>query len=140
MRVQVDCTLDKLQAGGWDPLVFETVRGPPRQDWLYRRGRDGAGFIVTNVQDARLGFHYWGWAVDIIHRTKKWDHPRFFLWLARHAESCGLVAGGFWKRLRDWPHIQFAAIESMSRAPAIARRFMIEDKRDSLWAWAGAIP
>lgn len=138
MRVQVECTLQKLRDGGWDPLVFETYRSDERQRFLYSYGRTRPGHIVTNVPIAATGFHHWGWAVDIIHRTRKWDHPRFFQWVARHAESCGLVAGGHWARLKDWPHVQWATIESMSKAPAWAKRLMAENKRDSLWLLAGA--
>lgn len=139
MRVQVECTLDRLRRGGWDPLVFETYRSDRRQQFLYSYGRTRPGKRVTNVATARTGFHHWGWAVDIIHRTRHWNHPRFFHWVGQHAEACGLVAGAFWKSFPDFPHVQFAAIESMSRAPTWAKRLMAENKRDSLWLIAGAM-
>lgn len=139
MRVQVECTLDRLRKGGWDPLVFETYRSDRRQQFLYSYGRTRPGKRVTNVATARTGFHHWGWAVDIIHRTRHWNHPRFFHWVGQHAEACGLVAGAFWKSFPDFPHVQFAAIESMSRAPTWAKRLMAENKRDSLWLIAGAM-
>lgn len=140
MRVQLTCLDNRMVGGGWaKPLVAETIRSEWRQDYLHQQGRTRPGLVVTNVRDAKTGFHYWGWAVDLIHPTRYWDHPRYFVWLARHAESCGLVAGGHWKKFKDWPHVQFAAIESMSRAPAWAKRLMAEGKRDSLWLLAGAM-
>lgn len=139
MRVRLACVDSLMVHGGWaKPLVAETYRSAYRQQYLYQQGRTRPGARVTNVRDARTGFHYWGWAVDLIHPTRYWDHPRYFVWLARHAESCGLVAGGHWQRFQDWPHVQWATIESMSQAPAWAQRLMAEGKRDSLWLLAGA--
>lgn len=138
MRVQVECTLERLRRGGWSPRVFETVRSDRRQRYLYSYGRTRPGKKVTNVATAATGFHHWGLAVDVIDAKKQWSNPRFFQWLAQHAEACGLVAGAFWKSFPDAPHIQFAAIESMSRAPAWVRRYQREGQRDSLWARLGA--
>lgn len=141
MRIQVECVLDRVRKGGWgEPLIAETWRSPPLQWYHWEKGRTRPGQIVTNVSDARTGFHYWGLAIDIVHGKRGWAYPRFFEWLARYYEACGLVAGGYWKKLKDWPHGQFAAWESMSRAPVWARRLMAEGKRDSLWKMAGAMP
>lgn len=139
MRVQLRCLDDRMVGGGWArPLPAETVRSLGRQGYLWEQGRGRPGPIVTNVRDARLGFHHWGLAVDLIHPTRYWDHPRWFHWLAIHAEACGLVAGAFWKSFPDRPHIQFAAIESMSRAPPHIRRLLANGDRESLWLVLGA--
>lgn len=139
MRVQAECTLARLRAGGWDPMVYETWRSKRRVAYLYSFGRTRPGRKVTNASNALSAPHYWGYGVDIVHRTRLWDHPRFFYWLGQHYEACGLAAGAFWKRFPDAPHGQFGAFESASRAPARIARLMREDKRDSLWLVSGAI-
>lgn len=139
MRRQVDCTLDKMRAGGWSVRVFETYRSDRRQRYLYSYGRTRPGAKVTNVATAQTGFHYWTLAVDVIDAKKLWNaNPRFWHWLGQHAESCGLVAGAFWRRFPDRPHIQYAAWESASQRPAWVKRLQAEGKRDSLLLRLGA--
>ncbi len=135
MRVAVECTLDKLRAGGWDPLLFETYRSDKRQQFLYSYGRWRPGSIVTNAKDAATTVHHYRLAVDIIHRTRLWDHPKFFYWLGQHAESCGLVAGAFWKKFPDRPHVQFGAWEG---APPKWARAMVRDSIGVIWVRVGA--
>ncbi len=138
MRAQVECTLDRLRAGGWDPKVYETWRSSRRVAYLYSFGRTRPGPRVTNASNPLVAPHYWGFGVDIVHAKRLWTHPRFFVWLPQHYEACGLVAGAYWKSFPDAPHGQFAAIESFSRAPAWAKRLMAEGKRDSLLLRLGA--
>lgn len=139
MRAQVDCTLGKMKAGGWNATVFETFRSDERQRFLYSYGRTRPGRKVTNVATAATGLHYWTLAVDVVDAKKAWNaSPRFWHWLGIHAESCGLVAGAFWKSFPDQPHIQFAAWESASKRPAWVRRLQAEGKRDSLLLRLGA--
>lgn len=138
MRVQAECVIDRLKAGGWDPKVYETWRSQRRVAYLYSFGRTRPGRIVTKASNPLNAPHFWGYGVDIVHRTRLWNHPRFFYWVGQHAEACGLVAGAFWKSFPDPPHIQFAAFESASRAPATIARLMREGKRDSLWLVSGA--
>ena len=139
MQAGVNCTLNKLRAGGWDPLVFETWRSARRVAYLYSFGRTRPGRKVTNASNPLNAPHYWGYGVDIIHRTRKWDHPRFFYWVGQHAESCGLVAGVFWKSFPDAPHVQFAMYESERQRPPTIARLMREGKRDSVWLLSGAV-
>ncbi len=139
VRRQVDCTLDKMRAGGWSPRVFETYRSDRRQRYLYSYGRTRPGAKVTNVATAQTGFHYWTLGADVIDAKKLWNaNPKFWYWLGQHAESCGLVAGAFWKSFPDRPHVQFAAWESASKRPAWVRRLQAEGKRDSLLLRLGA--
>jgi hypothetical protein len=137
VRSQVDCVLQRLERGGWPYRVYETYRSDRRQRWLYAQGRTRPGPRVTNVATAQTGNHYWSLGIDVIHRTKLWDHPRFFYWLGQHYEACGMVAGAFWKRFPDAPHGQFAAWESAAQRPAWAKRLQAEGKRDSLWLRLG---
>jgi len=139
VRRQVDCTLDRMRAGGWSPRVFETYRSDRRQRYLYSYGRTRPGAKVTNVATAQMGFHYWTLGADVIDAKKLWNaNPKFWYWLGQHANACGLVAGAFWKRFPDQPHIQYAAWESASKRPAWVRRLQAEGKRDSLLLRLGA--
>lgn len=135
MRAQVDCTMDKLKAGGWDAIVYETYRSDERQRFLYSYGRTRPGPKVTNAKDASTTVHHYRLAVDIIHRTRGWDHPRFFKWVGIHAESCGLVAGAFWKRFPDQPHAQFGAWDG---APPAWARALVKDSVGIVWLRVGA--
>ncbi len=135
MRSAVDCTMDRLRAGGWDPVVFETYRSDRRQQFLYSYGRTRPGAKVTNAKDAATTVHHYGLAVDIIHRKKLWNHPRFFYWVGQHAEACGMVAGAFWKRFPDQPHIQFGA---WAGAPPTWARAMVRDSIGVVWLRVGA--
>lgn len=138
MRRQVECLTGRLDRGGWEWRIYETYRSNRRQGWLYAQGRTRPGPRVTNVQTAEQGLHHWGLAIDVVHRKKLWDHPRFFYWVGQHAEACGLIAGAFWIRFPDQPHVQYAAWESAARAPTWAKEYMRRGARDSLLLRLGA--
>jgi hypothetical protein len=135
MLEQVECTLAKLEKGGWSPLLFETYRSDRRQQYLYSYGRTRPGSRVTNAKSALTGVHHYRLAVDIIDRKKGWNNPRFFTWLAIHAESCGLVAGAAWKRFPDQPHVQFGA---WAGAPPLWARAIVRDSIGVIWLRVGA--
>lgn len=139
VRVQVDCTLEKMRAGGWSPRVYETYRSDRRQRYLYSYGRTRPGAKVTNVATAQTGFHYWTLGADIIDAKRLWNaSPQFWYWLGQHAESCGLVAGAFWKSFPDRPHVQFAAWESAAKRPVWVRELQATGQRDELLRRLGA--
>lgn len=121
-RLAVECTLARMKKGGWDAMVYETWRSDHRQKFLFAYGRTRPGPKVTNARDALTTVHHYTLAVDIVHRTRLWNHPRFFYWLGQHAEACGLVAGAFWTRFPDQPHIQFGAWDG---APPMWARVMM---------------
>lgn len=137
MRAGVQCTLDRLRAGGWDPMLYETYRSDRRQQFLYSYGRTRPGPKVTNAASAATGVHNYYLAVDIIHRTKHWNHPRFFKWVMIHGEACGLVAGGAWKRFPDAPHLQFGAWPGSP--PMWARALNARDSVETVWQRVGAM-
>lgn len=130
-RAVVQCTLDRSKKGGWDPLLYESLRSDKRQQALYAYGRTRAGDKVTNAQFVYLTVHGYGLAVDIIHRTRHWNHPKFFYWLAQHAEACGAVAGGFWIRFPDWPHIQYGGWAGAP--PQWARTTLKTQGKEAVW-------
>lgn len=126
----VICTLERAKKGGWSPKVFETYRSDARQTALYSYGRTRPGARVTNAKNALTTVHHYGLAVDIIHATKGWDHPRFFYWLGQHAEACGLAAGVFWKTFPDAPHIQYG---KWAGAPPQWARRLVADSLPVIW-------
>lgn len=130
-RQGVECTLARAKKGGWQPKVFETYRSNARQRTLYGYGRTRPGNKVTNASSAITTVHHYGLAVDIIHATKGWDHPRFFYWLGQHAEACGLVSGAFWKRMPDAPHLQVGSWQGSP--PAWARQLLMKDSLSIVW-------
>lgn len=107
-RAQVRCTLRRMsEYGKWDKaIVFESFRSHYRQAWLYSYGRTRPGPRVTNASSALTSPHGYGLGADIVHSKSYWDNPKFFKSLAMHAEACGAVAGAYWKRFPDKPHVQ----------------------------------
>lgn len=76
-----------------------------------------------HVTDAApgLSWHQWGEALDCFwvvdgkaewSTTKKVNGVNGFRVYAETAKGLGLDAGGFWGKLKDWPHIQLRAAGS----------------------------
>lgn len=111
--------LDAMRQAGFDPIIFETIRTPERQRYLYGFGRaydDGRG-TVTNSIDAEHTWHGFGLAADIISKAHEWAAPESFwhaLGVALRDE--GLAWGGDWPRFKDLPHAQWG--EPMRRSPS----------------------
>ena len=132
-RAQVRCTLSRLDTiAKWDKaIVFESYRSDTRQQWLYSYGRTRPGKRVTNANSALTSLHGYAMGVDIIHRYTRWDNPRFFKSLAMHAEVCGAVAGAFWKRFPDYPHVQAGIWEGAP--PQWARVLSAKEGYRAVW-------
>lgn len=130
-RAGVECTLARQKKGGWQPLVQETGRSNALQKRYYAKGRTLPGPRVTNARDAYLTVHAYGLAVDIISAVNGWEDQRFFRWQMIHAEACGLVSGGAWQRLPDFPHIQTGAWQGAP--PQWAQEMLKRHQLDSIW-------
>lgn len=126
-RAQVECTLARMDTiGHWQHAkVIETWRSRERQQFLYAYGRTKPGHKVTNAKDNLTSVHGYAMAVDIAHSKTGWDDPKFFRSLAMHAEACGLVAGAFWTKFPDFPHVQFGAWQG---APPIWAQLIAKEK------------
>ena len=134
-RKKVQKLIQVLQAQGYEPWVYETLRTAARQDWLYASGRTRPGPIVTDVDSsAPMVGHGVGLAADIIdgrpHPTRSgqkvgWGSwtgdpgdaeaklmaDAFFDALGSEAKKLGLVWGGDWILSgggSDRPHVQAA--------------------------------
>lgn len=108
MRIPTQCTLDRMNKAGDSTLVQETYRSWWLQAWYHAQGRTRPGAIITRVKDPRKGFHGYALGADLISAKWGWKNPRFFVRLGHAAEACGLVAGVFWARFTDGPHVQYA--------------------------------
>ena len=83
---------------------------------------------VTNAIPA-LSWHQWGEAVDSFwaqggkaewSTTKEVDGVNGYRVYAAAAAEVGLDAGGLWRRLKDWPHVQLRAEGSPAAFYSIA--------------------
>jgi len=77
----------------------------------------------AHVTDAPPGFswHQWGEALDsfwLLDGKAEWSTKKLvrgqnaYHVYADEAESLGLTAGGHWKKLKDWPHVQLRPEQS----------------------------
>lgn len=140
MQVAVLAIIKEMADAGHNAKVFETLRTPERQAFLYGFGRvydDGRG-IVTKVQDSRKGWHHYGLAVDIVQNDNSpWDAPQaFWQTLGKCAEKHGLTWGGRWKFL-DLPHSQWAGCPTSPTALDAA--LMADDGMEAVWRKYSAI-
>lgn len=95
--------IEEFRSAGADFLAFclESV-GPQ------------SGDPVTNAAPG-LSWHQWGEALDcfwVVDGEAEWSTTRRVdglngYWVyATEAEELGLTAGGFWRSIKDWPHVQ----------------------------------
>ncbi|MGP4665582.1 M15 family metallopeptidase [Agrobacterium pusense] len=106
---EVQTAIERLRDGG-APFLAEALQsvGP-------RHGKH-----VTNALPG-LSWHQWGEAVDCfwaVNGVAEWSASRIidgvngYQVYAEMAKQAGLTAGGFWRSLKDWPHVQLRAAGS----------------------------
>jgi peptidoglycan L-alanyl-D-glutamate endopeptidase CwlK len=123
-RAKVEALLARMQADGYDPLIWETYRTPARAKLLSDRG---TGIKPLADGSIPIGMHQLGLAVDIVSKSKMWTPPKaFWAALGKHAEALGLTWGGRWKRV-DKPHIQAVPVREQEalRAEFRAKGFVM---------------
>ena len=84
---RVRTVLARMEARGFDPIVFETKRSQARQLWLYAQGRTRPGPKITWTLTSK---HITGKAVDIVSRSRLWSWPEFYKALAEEGARVGL--------------------------------------------------
>lgn len=136
MQAAVAAVLAALRAEGRTPWLFECVRTPARQAYLYAQGRTRPGAVVTNAASHLQSWHGHGLAVDIICRVGLWTAPQFFAALGPVAETHGLTWGGRWPTLPDVPHLQWGRCPTGPRAADRART--AAEGMAATWALYGA--
>ena len=98
---RVALILRRLRARGFDPLVFEGLRSPQRQRWLYGQGRTKFQCLKAGISPAYAhkgviitwtlkSYHLKGKACDLISKSKLWNWPEFFDALAEEAAAVGM--------------------------------------------------
>lgn len=140
-RTRVEAMLIELEAKGFDPMIAESLRTAERQRYLYGFGReydDGRG-IVTYSSTGHASWHYYGLAVDVISRAKRWNAPSsFWCALGESATAHGLAWGGNWPTFPDKPHVQFGA--PMRSSPSSRIYALYESGGiEAVWKEVGAI-
>lgn len=139
-RAAILAVIEDMRAGGFDPIIAESLRTDERQAWLFGFGReydDGRG-IVTQAPTGEHSWHRYGLAVDFASLSKGDSAPDLF-WrsLGQDAASHGLSWGGAWQRFQDRPHVQFGP--PMRQAPSSeAARLFTEGGFVSVWHAVGA--
>lgn len=127
VRAAVEAVLAEMATKGFRAKVFETVRTPARQEFLFGKGRTPEQCLevgvpavyawplcpdgkVTNAPMADFSWHAYGLAADIVEDdATPWTAPQAF-WhaLGDAAVRNGLTWGGSWTRFPDLPHVQWA--------------------------------
>jgi peptidoglycan L-alanyl-D-glutamate endopeptidase CwlK len=107
-RRKVEALITRMQADGFDPMIWETYRTPARAKLLSDRGTGAKPRADGSIP---IGMHQLGLAVDIVSASKMWTPPAaFWAALGKHAEAIGLTWGGRWKRV-DKPHVQAVPVK-----------------------------
>lgn len=124
---------------GLDVVVYEAVRTEELQRMYYARGRTTVPpyYTVTAAKTAMGGWHFYGLAVDVIHRTRRWNNPeKWWLKVSAIFKAHGLDWGGDWERV-DLPHFQFAGLR---KSPSNrARELYASGGLEAVWKAVGAV-
>lgn len=119
-------------------FVYETYRSTELQAVYYTRGRTvrPPEKPVTNAINNLYSWHGYGLAVDVIHKTKRWDvEEDWFRRVAEVFKRHGCKWGGDWKA-KDLPHFQWGLCRA-SPSDA-AREIMRTGGVRSVWQAVGA--
>lgn len=104
-RAKVERVLAKLVAKGYSPKLDYGWRDLAYQQELVKKGASKTTFSWHNVTD-QTGKPM-ALAADIIEKKPNWDtNNPFWKAVGEAARSEGLVWGGDWTSLKDYPHVQ----------------------------------
>jgi hypothetical protein len=138
-REAVLAGLKECAEAGLDAIVYESLRSDELQKLYFARGRTEIppNYTVTNVPTAQYGWHFYGLAVDIISKSKRWGAgEKWNLQVAALMRAQGLDAGMDWPH-PDVPHYQWGKCK---RSPSsYARSLYAEGGALAVWKEVGAI-
>jgi peptidoglycan L-alanyl-D-glutamate endopeptidase CwlK len=98
--------IDAMEARGFDPYVYESLRTIDRQRWLYCQGRSQAECRKAGVPAKCLGWahpdakkvtwtlkskHLVAKAADVISKSRLWGWPEFYDALKQEAAKVGMT-------------------------------------------------
>ena len=121
-------------------FVFEGIRTPVRQAYIYDQGRTRPGSIVSYAE-AWHSYHQYGLAVDMVFGGPKkwtWNEPKKGMWRKYHelAKKRGLMPLSF-----ETPHIQLSGFSSNALSKGVYPEGGDEDWAEGLAgmiaAWTG---
>jgi hypothetical protein len=104
--------LDEWDAHGPFPIVVLPdggIRDDAKQAALYASGRTAPGSVVTNARNASETPHGHAGALDVapyIGGAVPWGRLDLFASIGQFAKARGLVWGGDWVTLKDYPHVE----------------------------------
>ena len=155
VRTAVEAVLADMALGGFKAKVFETVRTPERQEFLFGKGRTPEQCLevgvpavygwptcpdgkVTKAPMNGFSWHGFGLAADIVENdATPWTASQAF-WhcLGDSATKHGLIWGGSWARFPDLPHVQWARAP---QSPTENDRLLLKDSgMQAIWRRYGA--
>lgn len=94
-----------MEAQGFDPKQFETLRTKERQQFLFSIGRTRQKNRrpVTYIDGiTRTSMHQRGKACDIISKSRWWDWPAFYKALKREAKKEDMHTLNFEQNHIEW--------------------------------------
>jgi hypothetical protein len=104
-RAKVERVLARLKAKGYSPKLDYGWRSVAYQQELVRKGVSKATFSWHNVTDSKG--EPMALAADIIQTKPDWNTSNpFWKAVGEAARAEGLVWGGDWTSLKDYPHVQ----------------------------------
>lgn len=99
-------------SAGCDIFPYCGYRSPEEQERLYAQGRTKPGKIVTNAKPGQSK-HEKRAAIDFAFVVPKgqdiygpFRRPAVQRAIIQAADKAGLISGGLFQRLKDWPHIE----------------------------------
>jgi peptidoglycan L-alanyl-D-glutamate endopeptidase CwlK len=123
-----------------DAMVIETYRTNDLQALYYQRGRTvkPPDRPVTNAFTNLSSWHGYGLAVDVIHKTQRWNvDEKWFRDVAAIFKKHDCKWGGDWKSA-DPPHFQWGACKPSPSS--VARELMTVRGVEAVWEVVGAAP
>lgn len=116
LRARVEKILAAMELLGFPMIPFAGVRSVAEQQALFAKGRTAPGSIVTYLDGVTKRSNHQvkedglGYAVDccfLVNGRPSWDLKLPWAAYGACAKALGLVWGGDWVRLRDYPHVEF---------------------------------
>lgn len=113
-RVKVNNLINQLANEGLYFAAFMGLRTIDEQNALYSQGRTAPGKRVTNAKGGQ-SWHNFGLAVDLVEDGDpdkvgvqwSWANSRDYLRIGEFVQQIDkLEWGGFWKSLKDYPHVE----------------------------------